>query len=61
MTAGTWLETFRFFFIPVTVALLGLSFYRTYSSGNFVPLRNKVVLWITTGVSMGLTVYSILK
>jgi hypothetical protein len=61
VAAGAWITQYRFIFMPVTIMLLGLSFYRTYTAKQYVPRRSKIILWTTAAVSIGLTLYSLLK
>lgn len=61
MAFGSWIAKYRWFFIAATLGLISYSFYRTYRSGCVVPRRNKIILWATMAVSLGLTAYTILK
>jgi hypothetical protein len=47
--------------MPFTALLLAFSFYKTYRGKCVPPLKNKIILWTTASVSIGLTVYSLLK
>lgn len=61
MAIGGWIAQYRWFFIATTLSLISYSFYRTYRSGCVVSRRNKIILWCTMAVSLGLTAYTILK
>ena len=59
VTFGAWVDKYRFFFVGLTMSLLGLAFWRTYSGrGNTSPFAKRL-LWVTAAVSLGLTAYSL--
>jgi hypothetical protein len=58
---GAWFAEYRFILYGITFTLLGVSFYRTYTGRGDVSTRNKRVLWAVAAVSVGLTVYSIVR
>jgi len=59
---GAWFAKYRFFLYGITFTLLGISFYRVYIKGKGdVGKRTRVVLWSVASVSIGLTLYSIIK
>ena len=47
--------------MPLTFSLLAFSIYRTHFGPCVAPLRRKVLLWTTAVVSVGLTLYSLVK
>jgi len=61
VAAGAWLAKYRFVFMPLTFSLLAFSIYRTHFGPCVAPLRRKIILWATAVVSVGLTVYSLVK
>jgi len=47
--------------LPLTFSLLAFSIYKTHFGGCVAPLRRKILLWATATVSVGLTLYSLVK
>ena len=61
MAIGNLLAPYRWYFVATTTSLLAYSFYKTYRGGCVVPRKNKIILWITAGLSISLTTYTIIK
>jgi len=61
VAVGTWLSKYRFFFMAVTLTLLGISFYKTYSGRCHASRLNKIMLWVIAGIIISLTLYSLFR
>ncbi len=59
VTFGAWVDKYRFFFVGLTMSLLGLAFWRTYSGRGLARPFAKRVPGGTTAVSFGHRAYSV--
>lgn len=59
MTVGTWINSYRPFFVGATMTLLGISFYRVYTGKGNISPWSKRILWATALISIALTAYSV--
>lgn len=59
---GAWFAKYRFVLYAITFSLLGTSFYRIYfKQKGDVGRKTKITLWLVAGVSLALTLMSIVK
>lgn len=61
-SVGAWFAQYRYWFYAFTFTMLGISFYRIYvMKVSCVGRKTLITLWIVAGLSVSMTLYSIIK
>jgi hypothetical protein len=59
---GAWFAKYRYFLYAFTFTLLATSFYRIYfKHKGDVGRKTKITLWVVAGISLSMTLMSIIK